>query len=247
MLTTWYHYGIIITEVIMLANQNDFKVYAHTNKINGKKYIGITCQPVEQRWKRGNGYKNCTAFEAAIKKYGWGGFKHEVLFSGLNSEAAKAKERELILIFHTTETKHGYNLTSGGDSGAHLSNETKKRHSEALLGHKESKETRKKISNAHIGKTISEEAKIKIAQSLKGKFVGDKNPMYGKSPSTDTLKKLREASKRFWVNEEYRKNHCEMSKSLWKKEGYREKCKKRTRGNAMECMEEHIARKRAKK
>lgn len=66
-----------------------FCVYCHTNLQNGKRYIGITKQDPERRWRNGDGYKN-GAFHNAIMKYGWGGFRHEVLFSELTEAEAKA-------------------------------------------------------------------------------------------------------------------------------------------------------------
>ena len=55
---------------MMRIYMNNFYVYIHTNKINNKKYIGITCQNPSKRWRNGNGYKN-GYFAKAIKKYGW--------------------------------------------------------------------------------------------------------------------------------------------------------------------------------
>ena len=55
-------------------------VYKHINLQNNKIYIGITSQPVEDRWKNGNGYKNNQIFYEDIQKYGWKeGFLHEIL------------------------------------------------------------------------------------------------------------------------------------------------------------------------
>jgi len=58
---------------------NNFCVYKHVNKINGKVYIGQTCS-LETRWSRnGQNYINCPRFYSAIKKYGWDGFEHTVI------------------------------------------------------------------------------------------------------------------------------------------------------------------------
>ena len=51
---------------------NNYCVYMHVNKINNKKYIGITKQKTpESRWgANGVNYKGSPHFYAAIKKYG---------------------------------------------------------------------------------------------------------------------------------------------------------------------------------
>ena len=75
-----------------------FYIYRHTNLINGKVYIGQTCQKPEYRWgKDGNGYKNSPHFYSAIQQYGWNAFQHEILYSGLTQEEANKIETELIL------------------------------------------------------------------------------------------------------------------------------------------------------
>lgn len=83
-------------------------VYQHTNLINGKSYIGITCQKPELRWgKEGNNYRQQTKFYNAIIKYGWDNFKHEILFSNLTQEEALIKETKLIS--QNNSVLHGYN------------------------------------------------------------------------------------------------------------------------------------------
>lgn len=92
-------------------------VYCHTNKINGKKYIGITFQTLEQRFgKNGNGYKKSARFYNAIKKYGWDNFEHEILEKNLTREQASEREKYYIKLYNTMDNRYGYNISSGGDN-----------------------------------------------------------------------------------------------------------------------------------
>ena len=87
-------------------------VYKHTNKFNGKVYIGITSQPPEKRWKNGYGYEGNEYFYRAIQKYGWNdGFNHEIIVSGLTKEDACSIEIELIKAHDSTNPDKGYNFS----------------------------------------------------------------------------------------------------------------------------------------
>lgn len=93
----------------------EFKVYCHTNKSNGKKYVGITGKSIEDRWRRGEGYRNNEHFYRAIIKYGWEGFTHEVLYTVNSEEEALLIEKELIQKWKTSDSEFGYNLLVGGN------------------------------------------------------------------------------------------------------------------------------------
>lgn len=130
----------------------NYCVYCHTNKLNGKKYIGITSQNPEQRWRNGYGYKNNKYFFSAIEKYGWHNFQHEILYTNLEKNEAEALEIKLIREYNTNDHLKGYNIESGGNSVEKFTDEVKKKISLSLKGHICSKETRKKISESNKGK-----------------------------------------------------------------------------------------------
>lgn len=90
-----------------------YSVYVHTFP-NDKKYVGVTCLPVNARWCNGKGYDNHTKMSQAIKEFGWENVKHEILFERLTQTEASEKEKELIKQLRTTEDEYGYNVSLGG-------------------------------------------------------------------------------------------------------------------------------------
>lgn len=94
-----------------------YTVYCHTNKVNGKKYFGITRQRCKTRWQGGNGYSSNPYFSAAIKKYGWDGFTHEIIAQGVSKQEACELEQYLIRTHDTTNRSKGYNISIGGEFG----------------------------------------------------------------------------------------------------------------------------------
>lgn len=96
---------------------NNNCVYCHTNKINGKRYIGITQNKPNRRWQNGYGYKDRNShFYNAIKKYGWENFEHIILEENLTRKEASEKEKYYIRLYNTNNENYGYNITSGGDN-----------------------------------------------------------------------------------------------------------------------------------
>lgn len=95
---------------------NNYSVYVHINKINGKKYVGQTSIDPIRRWG-GNGYRyKGQVFYNAIEKYGWDNFEHIILKSNLSKEEADNLEIELIDKWNTRNKDNGYNISVGGSS-----------------------------------------------------------------------------------------------------------------------------------
>lgn len=170
----------------MVNGGNNYCVYIHINKVNNKKYVGITCQnPPENRWgHNGSGYKNDQSyFYKAIKKYGWDNFEHIIWADGLFEYEAKSIEVALIDTYKTNVSKwhdeaQGYNMTDGGEGtkGCILSEETRQKMSKSRMGRQVTAETRKKISEKHKGKCVSEETRKKLREINTGKNAGTNHP-----------------------------------------------------------------------
>ena len=136
-------------------------VYMHENRKNGKKYIGITSQKPTHRWSNGHGYSRCPIFYAAIKKYGWDCFRHEILFTNLSQDEAEKIEIDLIAKYKTNDPKYGYNLASGGSVNA---------------GFTRSEDFKRKLRGSKMGHPVSQEQRKNHSKKMKGRFAGAKNP-----------------------------------------------------------------------
>ena len=183
----------------MITNDK-YCVYAHINKINGKIYIGQTCQSLNRRWRDGEGYKECTYFYNAIQKYGWNNFEHKVLATSLTVDEANDLESKLIRALNTMDAQYGYNLQSGGDNYI-VSDMTKQRM-------KANKPDISGEKHPMYGKHHTEEAKKKISELTKG----CNNPMYGKHHSEEVKQRLRELHQGSHLSEETKQKLSEMRK-----------------------------------
>lgn len=198
-----------------------YYIYRITNLINGKTYIG------QHKYKKlDDSYMGSGVYLAKAKnKYGIENFKKEILYSRIQYKETADDMERFAIAKERAIGKAEYNIADGGNGGSwkgrqsgmkgkHLSEESRKRMSEARNGHKVSEKTRKKIALANIGKHPTEEVRKKLSASHKGKLhtdeqkkkisdanKGEKNGFYGKKHSGNTKKKLSEIHKgRHWYN-----------------------------------------------
>lgn len=156
-------------ENVAVGEDRSYCVYIHTNKINGKKYVGQTGQKPESRWgSNGANYKDSPYFYSAIQKYGWDNFDHEIMKYNLTKQEACDLEIKLIKELNTMNENNGYNLTEGGEGAKH------------------SERTRKKISELRKGIVFSEEHLKNLAEALR-------NRNY--THSKETIEKISKANK----------------------------------------------------
>lgn len=159
-----------------------FYVYAITNLVNGKLYIGKTNNP-KRRWILHRNYAKSSSpsprfnypIYKALRKYGISNFTFDVMQCFSTEIEALEAEREWIAYLRSFGIP-SYNITNGGEgtSGHNHSPETRKKISESnkgkqnRLGLTNSIEHNANISAALQGKTYSKERKIKWRQSRFG-------------------------------------------------------------------------------
>lgn len=138
-----------------MDEERNYCVYCHTNKVNGKKYVGLTGGKPEERWRNGHAYRGNDYLTSSFDKHGFDGFYHDILDDGLTKEEAEQLEIEYITKFKSNQREFGYNIQNGGNSTGRIGEETKVKISNTL------KEYYKDNPNPMQGKHQSEESNKK--------------------------------------------------------------------------------------
>ena len=199
---------------------DNYSLYVHTNKVNGKKYVGIT-NNIDERWRHnGIAYKpysgdNPRPFWNAICKYGFDSFEHEVVLSGLTFKEACELEKRYISDLGTRDRSKGYNVAEGGNGG-----KIYKEHPRGMLGKHHSQEKRDKQrellqknkdaglmawKHGHprgmLGKHHTPEHNAMMSEKMKGRAISEETrrkmaeAAKGRKKSEEELRKISAANK----------------------------------------------------
>lgn len=194
-----------------------FCIYRITNLINGKTYIG-------QHKYKDNPYDRYMGagviLHQAYKKYGIENFIKDIIVANIkDKETANKLEIKYIEYERISNGNGCYNIANGGEgsSGCHLSEEHKKRISEANKGKEFSEEWKRnhsEVMKGHAawnkGKKMSEEYCRKNSEGHKGQVPWNK----GIPRSEEEKKKMSESLKGKSHSEEMRKKISEGIKGM---------------------------------
>jgi group I intron endonuclease len=148
-------------------------IYAIINNINQKIYVGQTKHP-KKRWgaHKSAAKKNSYPINRALTKYGTDNFTYQLIEPHSTLNDLNDAEAYWIRLLGTMRSEIGYNIRPGGNV-------------EVI-----SEESRKKMSEAGKGRIVSEETRQKISATTSG----PNNHAYGIPKSETTKQKLRQAN-----------------------------------------------------
>ena len=202
-------------------------------------YVGQTCRTLEKR-AGGNmtNYRDCEKFWEAIEAYGTNCWRVEILWDGLTLDEANIYE-QVEIRDNETLYPYGYNLNEGGNS-YNASEETRRKMSQARMGHRLSKEHKEKLHNSRRGKPLSNEHRKKIGDAHRGRKLSDEHRKkmskahLGKSLSKEQKEKLK--GRKPWnkgekMPKEFRQKMSEAQKGKTLSEEHRQKMKGRVPWN----------------
>jgi len=158
-------------------------VYLIRNLIDDKVYVGQTKNPdgrKKDHWA-GSRYSTKGHLPAAMRKHGVENFSFEII-EECSEESIDDQERYWISYYCSRDCDKGYNLESGGHGGKTLSEETKKKISEALKTVQFTAERCKNIGDSLRGiprpgsrKENNPDKGRKISEALKGRHLSEEH------------------------------------------------------------------------
>lgn len=175
-----------------------YVIYETTNKINGRKYIGMHQTNNLDDNYLGSGLR----LIRSIQKYGRENFTKQILYTYRTYEEMVRKEKELITD-EIVNSPNYYNLRTGGQGGRNSDISKQKIGEKTRLRWKQyTEEQRDQIRNKTL-KSYTSDRRSKI-------FSGEKNGMWNKKHSVETKKLISENSriinreKYHWMNNDGR-------------------------------------------
>ena len=183
-----------------------YYIYLIVNKVNGKTYVGQ--RKSSKEWYEDKYMGSGKLLKLAKKKHGIENFE-KFLIQYCYSKEETDKAEKFWITEYRSRGKAEYNIADGGQGGGfkgrHLSEETKRKLSEANKGQipwnkgktgifsesvlQKIGEAHKGIEPANKGKKMSEEAKRKMSEAHRGKPAPNK----GKHYTEETKRKMSEA------------------------------------------------------
>ena len=182
-------------------------IYLITNKLNNKKYIGVTNNSLEKRWK--SHLYDTNVISKAIKKHGAENFLIESIHECTTMDEAYALEPKFI-VEYKSKYPNGYNISDGGKGS-----QVGKRKPTSI-------EVKKKISDAvkknHHWAKLSEERKEEFREMWRNNGKnrkGKKRQSYNNGLFTNTVwindgcqrKRVPKDSLGYWLSLGWQKGH----------------------------------------
>lgn len=188
---------------------NKFYVYVHRRASDNEVfYVGKGCGL--RAWN----YNNRNAYWTNVKN------KHgvvvDIVFDNLSEEDSLRIEKDTITEF----LYFGYpltNLTSGGEKPNVISDDSRKKMSDARKGKKRSEGSVKKTAEAHKGMKRSLQTCERISQALKGKKVPRERAIRSNLKRTGTLSSVADKTIYSFINEDgtvFKGTRMELCESL---------------------------------
>jgi group I intron endonuclease len=183
------------------------KIYKITNTKNGKIYIGMTVDTLDQRLKEH--VQECRRYERGIVKYksrlynamladGIQAFTIELIEDNVPRDLVGKREQYYIKLFNTQDDSIGYNISKGGRSGPPQGKHTEQTRLLQSINNKNKIWCYDPVTLEYrkvLPENIPEGFVIGMLESHKAKLKGENNGMYGKI-GANRGKKLSEETKK---------------------------------------------------
>lgn len=181
------------------------EVYLITNKVNGKRYVGITCRGYQARFNEHvleAAAGSPAMLHNAMRKYGSENFDVICIESNIPDEEIEQKEKYYISLYNTFyPSRIGYNMTEGGGGmcGYKHTPEARAKISKNLQGHVFPESRNMKISKANKGVPKTAAHRKALSEARKGKYTKEQNPFYGKHHSEYSKSLVSKANSKYTV------------------------------------------------